>query len=271
MQGWWYYYIAAFLIKTPIPTLIFILSSLVFFNRIRDKEMVNELFILVPIIILLVFSFFNHINIGVRHILPIYPFIFVFVSKIINLKVKKQGIFTISIILLSLWYVTGSLMIYPHYLAYFNEAVGGPNNGHKYLLDSNIDWGQDLKGLKIYLDEKGIKNVTLGYWGKDSPERIGISYKPVNCYPEPGLIAVSVNTLYGLQEQRSYCLEWLRSYKPIDKIGYSIFIYNITEDIDAELERAKFCKKGCMTGCAEINAEYGRSYFANGSCQCECK
>src|SRR3989338_1965950 len=270
MNGWWYYYIAAFFIKTPIPLLIFLVLSLVFFNKPKGKDIAAELFLAVPVIALIVFSFFNHINIGLRHILPIYPFIFVFVSKIINLKVKKQGILNFAFIALCLWYLAGSLVIYPHYLAYFNEAVGGPDNGYKYLLDSNLDWGQDLKGLKIYMDKHGIKNITLGYWGKDSPERIGIRYKQVNCYPEQGLIAVSANTLYGLREDRSHCLEWLQKYKPIDKIGYSIFIYNITDKIDVELERANFCKKGCITGCAEVNAKYGRSYFANDSCQCEC-
>lgn len=201
MDGWWYYYIAAFLIKTPIATLIFILLSLILFNRIRNRDIVNELFLVIPIAVLLVFSFFNSINIGVRHILGIYPFIFVFVSKIVNLKIKKQKIFSIIIVLLSLWYIISSLGIYPHYLAYFNEAVGGADNGHKYLLDSNIDWGQDLKGLKIYLDERGIEDIKIGYWGQDTPDRIGINYQQLNCYAEPGLIAVSVNTLYGLRKE----------------------------------------------------------------------
>ena len=271
MHGWWYYYIAAFLIKTPIAALIFIILSSIFFSKIRNKDIMNELFIAVPVIILIIFSFFNHINIGIRHILPIYPFIFVFVSKLVNLKVKKQRIFRIIILLLCLWYFVASIMIYPNYLAYFNELVGGPDNGYKYLLDSNLDWGQDLKGLKLWMDKNGINNISLGYWGKDNIELRGIKYRQVNCYPEPGLIAVSANTLYGLREERSYCLEWLRDYKPIDKIGYSIFIYNITDKIDVVKERELFCKKGCATGCAEVGLKYGRSYYANESCQCECK
>ncbi len=271
MYGWWYYYIVAFLIKTPIATLIFMILSLVLFKKIRNKDIVNELFIATPIITLIIFSFFNHINIGLRHILAIYPFVFVFVGKIVNLKIKKQIFFTALLILLCLWYAISSVMIYPHYLAYFNEIVGGPDNGHKYLLDSNLDWGQDLKGLKVYMEKNNINNITLGYWGKDNINVRGIRYRTVNCYPEPGIIAVSVNNLYGLREERSYCLEWLREYEPIDKIGYSIFVYNITEDINVDVEREKFCEKGCFNVCGEVGREYKKSYYANGSCQCECK
>jgi len=241
MQGWWYYYVVAFLMKTPIPMLALLVLSSIFFKRAKNS--VNELFLAIPAAVLIIFSFFNHINIGVRHILPIFPFIFVFVGGLVNVKVKKQKILSIVVLLLSIWYIISSLMIYPHYLAYFNEAIG-PDNGHKYLLDSNLDWGQDLKGLKNYMEENGIDEIKLGYWGEDDIEKRGIKYSAVNCYPEPGLIAVSANNLYGLWEERSFCLEWLRDYEPIDKIGYSIFIYNIKEDIDADKEREMVAKKG---------------------------
>ena len=91
--------------------------------------------------------------------LPTFPFIFVFVSKIVNLKFKNLNLryyFKIFIILLIIWYVLSSILIYPHYLAYFNEFVGGPNNGYKYMVDSNLDWGQDLKGLKQYMAKNDI-------------------------------------------------------------------------------------------------------------------
>jgi len=264
-SGWWYYFFIAFFIKTPIPTLIFLLLTLIFFRRIKHKEIINEFFLIVPIIFLFFVFMFNHMNIGLRHILPVYPFLFVFTSRIINFKKLR-----ILIILLALWYLVGALIIYPHYLAYFNEFVGGPNNGDKYLLDSNLDWGQDLKGLKVYMEKNNIKNITLGYWGKDDIGYRGISYKQVSCYPEPGLIAVSANTLYGIREERGECLKWLRKYKPITKIGYTILIYNITEEIDVEYESLKFCEEGCVKLCLDLDLKYFNSSYYNDSCQCEC-
>lgn len=264
-DGWWYYFFVAFFIKTPIPTLVFLLLTLIFFRKMRHKEIMNEFFLIVPIIFLFSVFIFNNMNIGLRHILPIYPFLFVFTSRLINFKKLK-----ILVILLALWYLVGALFIYPHYLAYFNEFIGGPNNGDKYLLDSNIDWGQDLKGLKNYMDKNNIQHIILGYWGKDDIAQRGISYKQVSCYPEPGLIAVSVNNLHGIKEERSECLKWLKGYNPITKIGYTIFIYNITEEIDLEYEAFKFCEEGCAKRCSDIDLSYFNSSYYNDSCQCEC-
>ena len=236
--GWWYYFILAFLMKTPISMIIFIILSICLSrNLVKFRSMLDEYFLIIPIFwILIYFSFFNKINIGLRYILPIYPFLFIYVSKIVNMKFLtrlENKIYMFILILLCGWYFYSSISIYPHYLAYFNELVGGPDNGYKYLIDSNIDWGQDMKGLKNYLYINNITEVKLSPYrkvaGEVTPECYRIFYKPLRCgIPSTGLIAVSVNDLVGLTEERSKCFSWLRKYKPIKKIGYSIFIYNIT-------------------------------------------
>ena len=117
-------------------------------------------------------------------------------------------------------------------IEYFNELVGGPDNGYKYLIDSNLDWGQDLRLLKKWIDENKADQIKLAYWGKDNPTYRKINYELLECYkPETGLMAVSVNYLVGFSEKWSECMKWLRESdnKPIDKIAYTIFIYNITE------------------------------------------
>ncbi|MEK6808357.1 MAG: glycosyltransferase family 39 protein, partial [Nanoarchaeota archaeon] len=188
--GWWYYYLFAFIIKEPTSLLLLILFSIIFFGKLRHENLINEYFLLFPIFLLLIISFFTKINIGIRHLIPIYPFIFVFVGRAVNLRVKKQKILAMFLGVLCVWYALSSISIYPDSLAYFNELVGGPKNGPKYLLDSNIDWGQDLKGLKDYLDKNNIEEIRLGYWGKDKPEYRGIKYTQINCYPEKGLAVV---------------------------------------------------------------------------------
>ena len=152
-----------------------------------------------------------------------------FVSKLVN---YKKGWLTYSIIILSLWYLLSSISIFPHYLEYFNELVGGPSNGYKYLIDSNLDWGQDLKLLKVWIDDNKVDQIKLAYWGKDNPIYRNINYQLLECYkPETGLMAVSVNYLIGFSEKWAECMRWLRESdnKPIDKVAYTIFIYNVTE------------------------------------------
>jgi len=131
---------------------------------------------------------------------------------------------------LTIWYMMSSLLIAPHYLSYFNELAGGSHNGNKYLLDSNLDWGQDLKGLSLYIKEKKIENLKVFYWGNDSCAYRKIKCQRKTCNPEPGLFAVSVNHLMGLTKRSQQCLKWLLKHNPIDKIGYSIFIYNISPE-----------------------------------------
>ena len=149
---------------------------------------------------------------------------------------------------LALWYIISSASIFPHYLAYFNELIGGPGQGYKYLVDSNLDWGQDLKGLKRYMDAHGIARVWLSYFGSASPDYYGITYDYLPSYvllnssnvyeellrldklpPLRGTVAISATNLQGvllpfLGVNKDY-FAFYRSQTPVANIGYSIFIY----------------------------------------------
>ena len=139
------------------------------------------------------------------------------------------------------WYIGASTYIHPHYLAYFNEFVGGPGNGYKYLVDSNLDWGQDLKGLKAYMQSHGIPRIYLSYFGSDSPQRYGIAYDWLPSFvlnnPDPqkheivlkGWVAISATNLQGVYFTDKNLFARLRERQPAAKIGYSIFIYNMDE------------------------------------------
>ncbi|MCM8767060.1 MAG: glycosyltransferase family 39 protein [Candidatus Omnitrophica bacterium] len=246
--GWRYYFIFAFLYKTPIPVIIFFIISVLIHTKIEKKEV----YLILPAIIYFIFSSLSKKQIGIRYILPFYALIYIYCGRLIyyQKKIKINQIFkNIIFILFFLWYIFSSIKIHPHYLAYFNEIAGGPNNGWKHLIDSNIDWGQDLKELKKYLKKEGNPEIMLNYFGSILPEVYGIIYEPVfshlllslnippqyyylnSQFPEKEYFAISVNCLQGLVYEDYNIFNWLKQIKPKAKIGYSIFVYDITKDI----------------------------------------
>ncbi len=257
--GWWYYFIIAFLVKTPLVTLLLLLFLIGYFIRwlvLRSKKVNTDrgdpveekpapsglikslrqanidwyIIILTPLLYF-IWTLTSKLNLGVRHLLPIYPFIFLMIGFLVTLKIDKyKKVFYSIFVVLLIFYFVSSLLIYPHYLSYFNEAVGGPNNGHKYLTDSNLDWGQDLYGLKGYMDKHGLDNIYLHYFGTAYPSAYGIDFEspPDNeaIAKDPaftGTIAISVSALYS--ESKEYY--WLLDHEITAKIGYSIWIYDI--------------------------------------------
>lgn len=235
MHGVWYYYFIVYLIKTPIPLIILFLGSFIFFNRLRNHKISNELY-LISIIgtVLFIVSFLMELNLGLRHTLVIPLIGFVLISKIIGLF-KSNIFYKILIVTLIIWYALISIMIYPYYISYFNEFVGGPNNGYKYLIDSSLDLGQDLKRLGFYLDENPISDIKLRYAGFEKPGYRGIEYTNLTCEPTTGNVIISASALEGLLYYEGKntpdlgCYSWLRKLEPVDKVGYSIFIYNVSE------------------------------------------
>ncbi len=239
--GWWYYFAVAFLVKTPIPTMIFLALALnLYAKKMREGRWLDELFLLVPAAVFFCFFSLNQKAIGLRYVLPIYPFLFVFASRAAQSLLSGRlriGLGTAAVV----WYVGASWYIHPHYLAYFNELIGGPNNGYKYLVDSNLDWGQDLKGLKSFMQKNGISRINLGYFGTDSPARYGIAYdwlpSVVLSDPDPenqtvnpkGWVAISATCLQGVYFDDRDLYVWFRNRQPVAKIGYSIFIYKLPD------------------------------------------
>ncbi|GAB4340671.1 MAG: phospholipid carrier-dependent glycosyltransferase [Candidatus Abyssubacteria bacterium] len=225
-QGRWYYFPFAFLIKTPVPMLaLLLLVSLVSLKR-SHREQGEEAFLLVPVALLLAGGIFSDINIGLRHILPVYPFLFVWVSRAANFRLSRCYPLVLSLFIA--WYAGSNLHIYPHYLEYFNEFIGGPRNGHKYLVDSNLDWGQDLKLLLKYLKENNIQPKKIVYFGPPwLLNYYGYQNGEADCNRVyGGFVTISVTHLYSLYTY-PHCHDWLRKYEPVDRIAYSIFIYKI--------------------------------------------
>ncbi|HEU5181963.1 MAG TPA: glycosyltransferase family 39 protein, partial [Candidatus Polarisedimenticolia bacterium] len=252
-EGWLLYFPVAFAIKTPVPTLLLIAATLSLARRGEKLSRREVVFLLLPVILLFLAAMQGRINIGVRHILPVYPLLFVLAGRLATLRVSpawKKGLVLGGSAALT---AISSLAVAPHQLAYFNELVGGPTAGPRYLSDSNIDWGQDLKGLKAYMDREGLPMIYLAYFGNSPPAALGIrsQYAPafgqldrpgIDVLPEGSareVLAISVCALQSVHLQDKDLYAWLAGRRPVARIGYSIYVYDLTGDAAAHLGLAR--------------------------------
>jgi len=249
--GWWYYYLFAFLVKSPLGTLtIFIASTtLAVLHRRYSSGWRNEMTLLLPaIVILLLVSSQTGFSRYLRYALPMFPFLYIHVSRIAIAFSHRQRFLSLFVIVSCLATAVESLSVFPHNMSFFNRAAGGPLNGHAYLLDANIDWGQDLLFLKRWYDEHPeARPFHLAYFGDMdvSPEAAGITANPVPGFlsteeqsvqpldlegPQPGWFAVSINHIKGYHhyETDRPQFTYFQRLKPIARAGYSIYIYHLT-------------------------------------------
>jgi hypothetical protein len=257
-SGWWYYFPVAFFLKTPMPVLLLIGWALVLALRFlrhstpgsKASTVFNLSMLLIPPVGYFLIALTSEINLGYRHLLPILPFLYVFTGFIIGysldvqleISAKTQRKFSrVAVLGLLGWLGVISLWLFPHYLAFFNLLAGGPNNGWRALVDSNIDWGQDLGKLKQWMDDEGIDHVWLSYFGEGRPEYYDIGYTGLDSFPPrlmnpearpfypfdpaPGWYAISATTLQGVHFADHAQFDFFRTREPAAKVGYSIFLY----------------------------------------------
>ena len=240
-KGWWYYFPVAFAVKTPLPTLILIGVSLLFVCTRGAWRSTS--FLLVPVVIYLAICLATPFDIGYRHLLPILPCLFIFTSQLALIKWKTSPLRIAAFSAMIIWLIIGSVMIFPHHLTFFNEIAGGPDNGYKILVDSNLDWGQELIGLRNYMAQENIPSVKLSYHGTADPAAYGVVYEPLPSYPfnqwtsdtvpdillnpPSGVYAISANNLQGLRFKNHDLYATFRQRKPDAIVGHCIFIYRI--------------------------------------------
>lgn len=256
--GWWYYYFYALAVKVPLALWLLIAWNLAWsFTAAAPTDRWKETTLWLPVIALLAAActqtgFCHHM----RYVLPAFPFAILSTSKLGTLLARGPWRARLPLVGLLVWLVSSSLIVYPHSMSYFNEAAGGPARGADHLLDSNIDWGQDLLYLRNWLkDHPEAKPLNLAYYGLTDPRLVGIEFElpPVGpsglfqndpAYarkhgPHPGWFAVSVNLSRGLDYQipdghgglkraELRALEYFRRFRPVARAGYSIDIYHIT-------------------------------------------
>ncbi|MCH7989874.1 MAG: glycosyltransferase family 39 protein, partial [Planctomycetes bacterium] len=199
-EGFGNYYLMAMLYKLPHALQLLILSSAVFllFPGREERHTRVQLVLLLPAISLIAIASFSGMQLGLRYILPAFPFLFLFAGQTTRWLRWKQTPFrslALSALIVGMLLPLGN---HPHHLAYFNEYAGGPDEGRDHLLDSNLDWGQDLGRLKEFVEAHQIDDLHLAYFGTMPPQEYGIRFRlPASRHPEPGWYAVSVNFVQG--------------------------------------------------------------------------
>jgi len=223
-HGWWYYFPVVLGVKTTLPFLaLFGLACLLVFRRGgADRDALGPLAAALGILLAVLPS---PLNIGVRHILPMYPLLAIWASSpVAEAGRRRSPAWAAAVALLLCWHGVESLWAHPDYLPYFNQIARGDE--HNILGDSNLDWGQDLRRLARYVEENGIENLSLSYFGTASPEAVGLEdFRRFGPRDRPrGWVAVSVTNLQGIYQPRP---AWLDAYEPRARVGKSIWLYFI--------------------------------------------
>jgi hypothetical protein len=211
LHGFWNYYLVAALIKVPLGTLALLALAawLAVTGRVRAPG--AEAYLLVPVAFLLAYlSFAFELQIGLRYLLPAFPFLFVFAGRVGAWRPPASGLGALAC-LLAAWTAWSSLSVHPHYISYFNELIGGPRNGYRWLIGSNLDWGQD---------DRYMRDV----YARRSPVRVWV--EPSG--PIAGRVAFGLSTLIPREA-------WLRDhFRPVAVIHGSWAVFDVSQgEIDS--------------------------------------
>jgi hypothetical protein len=239
-SGVWYYFPLAFLIKSSLPELLVLGVGLflAFSRRLR-----GSLVWFLPALTFIIIACTSNVNIGHRHILPVYPFLFVLAAAVFA-SLRPRAAVILGTLLIPLQ-ALGAWRSSPETLAYFNELVGGSDRGYHYLTDSNVDWGQGLRELSRFLREGEVGAVYLSYFGSADPTYEGMDVVHVGSFTfapredtatlediqaeERCLFAISVTNFQHTYYQSKDLFLWLREHEPEALIARSILIYDLTD------------------------------------------
>ena len=238
--GWWHYYLYALAVKLPPAHLALVVAGLVAgIAGLRRSR--RALVLVAPCVLVIVLvssqTGFNH---HARYVLPAMPFALVLAGGPIAwlARSRRRAIAAAVAAVVSTASVAAA---YPHWLSYFSPLAGGPTRGADHLLDSNVDWGQDLLALRDWLAEhRRGRPLALAYFGPVDPAVLGIAYAPPPLFAplRPGLYAISVNFVRGMAG-RSFTgtggiyrvppagLSYATALRPIARAGYSILIFEV--------------------------------------------
>ncbi|MBU1179303.1 glycosyltransferase family 39 protein [Patescibacteria group bacterium] len=278
-KGWPYYFPLLYLLKEHLAFHILTLIAIVFgiqnIRKSKEKNMksflswLKENFAITAGLLLIIIywaqAITSPLNIGIRHVMPTFPFIYLMVSRQIVRWVKEPSddepqtffdwlkkIYTlyfrplkrgVLVILLLAWMFLSTIINFPNYLSYYNELAGGTANGYKIAVDSNYDWGQDLNRLGDFIAKNNINKIAIDYFGAGNP-RYSFGNKFVLWHSKYGSplekeninwVAISATFLQesratpvkGFNRKFEDTLWWLAGKEPVARAGTSIFIYKL--------------------------------------------
>jgi hypothetical protein len=226
-MGWWYYFPVAFAVKTPLPFLLITLVAVpwMLVSAALRREW-SEAAPALAAIAVMASSIPSGLNIGVRHILPIYPLLSIAGGSLLARRWNSgRAVVKAAVAALVGWQIFATALAHPDYLAYFNELAPRPS---QVLVDSNLDWGQDLFRLERELRRRQIPSVWIAYFGTADLSRHNLpEWKTLEPRrPVRGWVAISETAfsgVYGVPDDYA----WLKRYRPVGMVGKSIRLYLI--------------------------------------------
>jgi hypothetical protein len=230
--GWPQYFPVAFAVKSPVALLAAIVAAIAFALHRRPsmaalrKARFAWFVLVVPLAVYVPLALNSNLNIGIRHLLPAYPFL----MALVGAMVARRRVLAAAVVGIA---GAEAAWIHPHQLAFFNFLAGGPAQGDRYLLDSNLDWAQDVRRLRTWLDRHGNPPVCFAYFGTADTEWYGVRHNGIPKASDAAarsqldcVGAISVTLLHDLYlEPGAYA--WLRQRRPIGHAGWSIRLYDL--------------------------------------------
>lgn len=242
--GWPWFYLAAIALKSPLGYGVLLVVSFGVLWRGDSTTRQSGLVIAAPLVAILAFvSMEQGFTTCVRYVLPALPWAIVLLSAVGRWVEAGTAAARYTVGVTLAWIVAGSLWCFPYSLSYFNELSGGPENGYRYLVDANVDWGQDLYFVREWIRKHPeARPITLRWYGIFDPTFAGINLPATPSPEEPrangtagkspgtspsspfeGWHIVGVHELQGADQRFAY----LRELEPIDRIGYSVMVYHL--------------------------------------------
>ena len=242
--GWAWYFPFAIAVKTPLPLLMLLVAAMVRLVS-RPRKLLQHPELWAYPLLHLATSAASGMNIGLRHLLPVFPFGYVAIAGLaragLPARVRAAHLWGPVIALLVGWQAVEAAAVFPFGVAYFNQLVGGPRNGYRVLVDSNVDWGQSFKALSVYMQDAGVDSVRLSYYTWIDPAAYGVAYQPLppaggrgttleHPYdPAPGVYAISATPLQGVMVAQPDLYSWFRRREPDAQPGYGLLVYRVEE------------------------------------------
>jgi 4-amino-4-deoxy-L-arabinose transferase-like glycosyltransferase len=273
VRGWWWFFPYCFVIKTQFALLaILLLAAIATVLACRSRRpgegvavvhhLWEGLYRTAPLWVLLAVywasAVASSINIGHRHILPTYPAMFILAGGAVRFfGPQRRAAWRWVVGLLLAAYVAEALWIWPHYLAYFNQLVGGPRGGYRCLVDSSLDWGQDVPGLARWLDERGLNGlasptpVYFSYFGNGSPTYYRIraqrlpGYDDADLWKNPAMpvplrggyycVSASMLPMIMMEPRGPWSVYWEQTYQE----SHAWFHQFMSQPIDVRREQVR--------------------------------
>lgn len=218
-RGRWQYFLVALWYKVPIPALLLTAVGLITVLRHRTLRAWEKTLLVLPAALYLALSMASNLNIGVRHLMPLFPFFYLWAGSTVA-QIRSRGV-RIAAWLLVLLNVLIAWQAYPHYLSYFNR----PLSGTPPISDSNYDWGQNMERLAEYLQERGVDTIYFRCYDSGQLGYYGITTQPIpETNPGSGIVVMCLDHYLLTRSDDIY--QWFIGHEP-EVVAHTYRIWNL--------------------------------------------